>query len=832
LVLSLLDQNPLARPASAAEVIAKLTVIGELAPDDDDELTRLATSFLSTPSFVGRREELDALRARVEAMIKGHGSAVQVEAGAGMGRTRLLEEVGVLAQLAGAHPLRVDASMHRQPRGTLRALCLRALDGVPGSVELAARLGPAARAELDALDGQRPLRRSSVVRNAAVAASGVERSVRAELTLEGWLALVCEGAPLLLQVDNAEYADDASLGSLASLARDVRDRRMMIVVTHQPPAPGRRSVGLSALQAHCTRMTLTALSAHETLQLARSLFGEATNLARFADFLFTRTAGNPLHCLEISRQLVAQRVIRYLGGNWALPTERPDAAVPGALESAICARLDALSPAARRLAECLSLHRGEAKPALCSLLAGADSERSLLRLLDELARNDVLHSQADGIRFSGAALRETLLAEMDEAAREVAHARLGEALLQLARSRADRNHSQLIEAGYHLLQGGDQTRGAELIAQVASDSVAVRLALADLSSAGSALEAALKVYRRQRRSPYERLPLLAALAQAGYYEDRRWGELYGDEALDTLEDVCGLRVAKRVGRVLGRTLGLCVGIAHAFLRFSFAPRRERSYGFREVLIQLFGAVTCLTAVAVLCLDAVRARKVADTLEPFASLPDRLTPVGIYQFCQSLRQIALEDQPRAFATFTTLIQRFRDPRYYPSLPEEARTIYVAGAHFARGVFASYHGSGETALQDADALDALQLKFYAMIASELRFLYYMNHGDYARAASHREQVDIHAAHVGSAWQVELWEPAALIPVYSWLQDVDGMARVADRLEELSQSIPSLRHYARLARWAQGLVLTDAMRGANAAAMRTLEQVEPRSYIGWAA
>ena len=60
----------------------------------------------------------------------------------------------------------------------------------------------------------------------------------------------------------------------------------------------------------------------------------------------------------------------------------------------------------------------------------------------------------------------------------------------------------------------------------------------------------------------------------------------------------------------------------------------------------------------------------------------------------------------------------------------------------------------------------MKFYAMIASQIRFLYHMNRGDFRTAQQHRQQVDIHAAHVGSAWQVETWESAALIPIYTWL------------------------------------------------------------------
>ena len=147
LVLALLDRNPLARPASAAAVITQLNVIGGLDPDDDSEVARLATSFLAMPSFVGRRDELDAFRSRIGSMIEGDGSAVEVEAGAGLGRTRLLEEVAVVAKLAGAQVVRVDASMHRQPRGTLLALSRRLLDALPAATELTAaisRRSPAA----------------------------------------------------------------------------------------------------------------------------------------------------------------------------------------------------------------------------------------------------------------------------------------------------------------------------------------------------------------------------------------------------------------------------------------------------------------------------------------------------------------------------------------------------------------------------------------------------------------------------------------------------------------------------------------------------------------
>ena len=71
----------------------------------------------------------------------------------------------------------------------------------------------------------------------------------------------------------------------------------------------------------------------------------------------------------------------------------------------------------------------------------------------------------------------------------------------------------------------------------------------------------------------------------------------------------------------------------------------------------------------------------------------------------------------------------------------------------------------AVKSAAALDATGLRLYAMIASQLRFLYYAARGELVRAEPHRARVELHAAHIGSVWQVEAWEA----PLY-W-QRLDG-------------------------------------------------------------
>jgi hypothetical protein len=354
--------------------------------------------------------------------------------------------------------------------------------------------------------------------------------------------------------------------------------------------------------------------------------------------------------------------------------------------------------------------------------------------------------------------------------------------------------------------------------------------IANLHHVGRPIEAALKVYKRHRRSVYERMPLLAALSHAGYYEDRGWGELYGDEALDACEDLSGVRTARSLRRFLGRWLSMVVGIVLAFFRFHLTPKRERGYQFHEMLVQLFGAVTTLTGTASLSLDVARATRVTQVLELFSMLPKRLAPVGIYEFCVGLREIGRERQARAYESFEILRRRFEDPRYYPELPDDARILYVTGAHFARAAFATMRADGRAALESADALEASGLKMYAMIASQIRFLYHMNRGEFAKAVVHREQVDLHAAHVGSAWQVETWEPAALIPIASKLDDVVMLTRITDSLDQLITSVPSFKLHRRLAQ----LALVRAHGGYftyEQELLKLLATQQPREFIGWA-
>src|SRR5262249_7218991 len=153
-------------------------------------------------------------------------------------------------------------------------------------------------------------------------------------------------------------------------------------------------------------LRLAGLNATACEELVKSLFGDVANTGRMARLLHERSAGNPGQCMELARLLVRNQIVRYAAGTWLLPLAVTAAELPTRVEEVLVARLGALSPEARGLAEALSVH---AKPVpleqLLALVDGADSDRSYAAL-DELVVEQVVIADQGQYRFEQTALRE------------------------------------------------------------------------------------------------------------------------------------------------------------------------------------------------------------------------------------------------------------------------------------------------------------------------------------------------------------------------------------------------------------------------------------------
>lgn len=139
LVLELLNLDRAARPASAAEVMERICGIAGLPLLEQPEVTH---AYLTTPTLIGRQEQLAEVRQALIALHRGRGAVLAIEGAAGSGRSRFLDACVLEAKLLGATVLRAEpndgggSERGGTELGVVRALCEQLVRAVP---ELARR---------------------------------------------------------------------------------------------------------------------------------------------------------------------------------------------------------------------------------------------------------------------------------------------------------------------------------------------------------------------------------------------------------------------------------------------------------------------------------------------------------------------------------------------------------------------------------------------------------------------------------------------------------------------------------------------------------------------
>lgn len=188
-------------------------------------------------------------------------------------------------------------------------------------------------------------------------------------------ALLAAGAPLLLIVDDAQWADDQSLRLIHYLIRSAPPARLLVAATARREELDERhplTILTTALYAsgHVTEITLARLSREQTARLARHITGAPLDPAGLGR-LYTDSEGNPLFVIEALR---------------------PDAPVAvSKVQAVIAGRLARLSPDAAAVAG-LAVATGRAFTADVLAAAAGLDDQAFVAALDELWRRGILRA--------------------------------------------------------------------------------------------------------------------------------------------------------------------------------------------------------------------------------------------------------------------------------------------------------------------------------------------------------------------------------------------------------------------------------------------------------
>ncbi|MET0389642.1 MAG: protein kinase [Polyangiales bacterium] len=396
LVIDLLRLDPDARPASAAEVMERLSSIdGQSACDPETA----AAAYLATPSLIGRNHDLARVRRRLTRSTSGRSRSVVIEGSEGIGRTRFLDACLLEATLAGQLVVRVDADdAVSGDYGAARALARQLLLLIPQL----AREHAAPR--LERLVSVIPELNESGRGNENGPVSDVHQLVpRAQVqrALHDWLVALSRQQPIVLAVDDFHRIDEPSAALIALLGQDSDEHELCVLITVDPAARWTTAESARNLLQPLTTLRLAPLDDEESQQLLSAVFGPVPHVEVLAEQARELCSGRPGHWLALAQHLVDRGVVRYAAGAWTLPAALDVRDLPVSLSDALAARITRLPDDARELACAFALcpDRGFSFRE-CGALSATRDPAQRVRQLDALMSADLVRSIGDEMKLS------------------------------------------------------------------------------------------------------------------------------------------------------------------------------------------------------------------------------------------------------------------------------------------------------------------------------------------------------------------------------------------------------------------------------------------------
>jgi DNA-binding SARP family transcriptional activator len=433
--------------------------------------------------MVGREQEMAFLHECWQRAQTRHGELALISGEAGVGKTRLVEEFAHHLRWQGIRVLwgrcyEFERALPYQPvaealRTILPTLTPGELAGFPAwTLAEVARLVPEVLEQCPELE---------------VPTAPRPDQERAHL-FEGmgrFLARLSSHGPLLIILEDLQWASESTLQLLHYLARHLADHPVLMIGTFRPEALGlehpllvlRRRLTRDGL-ARPLRLSRLSPEAVETLVVEMSGAGDAA--VPLAKRLYQETEGNPFFLMEIVKALFETGVVQLQEGAWRGDFTRiseGEIPLPASVTETIQARVHRLNDDTQEAVRLAAVLGREFDFDLLNAIWGR-GEEATLEALDDLLRHRLIDEGTGPLgrdyTFTHHKIQEVVYAGMPRRRQQHAHARAGAAMETLYGPEVKALASELAfhfeqgrqldktlteKAIHYLLQAGDWARG-------------------------------------------------------------------------------------------------------------------------------------------------------------------------------------------------------------------------------------------------------------------------------------------------------------------------------------------------------------------------------------
>ncbi|MEM7033572.1 MAG: AAA family ATPase [Chloroflexota bacterium] len=476
LLLKLLSVDPDDRYQSASQI---RQVLANLNPDSvviHPEYTETETvvkpdiadpSMATAPELIPqRRGRLIGRDTEIQQILKlwsmaehGRGQVLLIGGEAGIGKTRLTEEVdreiehgvalwGRCSEFEGNPPYQPFVEVGRHYLQQISPdLFVKQVGGSPGSINLAASLAPLITEIYDLLPNLKPLPKLTPE----------QESARLQNSLVQFIEQAANYQPWMIVLDDLHWADPSSLQLLHYLARNVADLPLLIVGTYRDVEldsdhPLREMMAALSRSPVYHQMSLQRLSREQVGEMLVEMWQQDVP-DEWVEAIYQRAGGNPFYIKEVTKTLVDDAVVTFDDGVWHF-SQVIELKLPPKVRDIVVRRINRVGQEGQELLAQASV-LGQQFNYGDLLAISSLNETQLLACLDESMGHNLIREVDGGatLAFSNVEIQQVIYEELSQLRRRMLHRHIGQTLEHYYKDDLPPVSGRL---AYHFGQANDQ----------------------------------------------------------------------------------------------------------------------------------------------------------------------------------------------------------------------------------------------------------------------------------------------------------------------------------------------------------------------------------------
>ena len=416
--------------------------------------------------LVDRTEEMNVLKEAVYRAVHGEGGLVFVHGEAGIGKTRLVRELGAYARSRG-----VQVLYGRCP-------ALFRMDGVPPYIlwkeVVKDYLETCTPEQLHRVIGYYPAEVAKLVPEISQTLRSIPQSFpispeqeqnRLFEAVSQFITNISRETPLLVVLDDLQWTDPSSLLLLHYLARGVQKTPLLLLGAYRssdindkhPLSPVLTELNRERLPQS---ISLKRMSLDDISEMIRQILEQDDVPTEFCKMVYEKTRGNPFFAEEVIKSLKEEEVIYREENKWKIK-EVSRIEFPETVKSVLKTRFARLDEECQSVLTFASFVGNDfTLEAMCAL-TGIE-ENKLLELIDKILKTGLIKERevrGEGVcSFADILVRDVVYDEVSLLKRKKLHGVVGRALEKAYAKKIDEHFGELAS---HFLESGDKDKALD-----------------------------------------------------------------------------------------------------------------------------------------------------------------------------------------------------------------------------------------------------------------------------------------------------------------------------------------------------------------------------------